>query len=176
VSEGLVIRKYQYISAPRTQGLSITTSSGTSYGVGSGLVAVLNVTMAPQMVALQLLFAPPANAADAMAAPDASGLPPGCLGSYLSLEADGVDVGVVFGPTAASVQGSNSPSLAAAGTVNSLGVYKANGAECWRLYGSVSPTRGFLLAPLVDAYMGFVGSANSGFLRFYQSCPPPGSV
>lgn len=78
-----------------------------------------------------------------------------------------VDLGVIFGSTAASVSGANAPALATVGTLSS-GAY--TGAAGTAFYIPAKTPMRFLLQPGVDLVMGVVGSA-SGTCRLYQSSP-----
>lgn len=90
--------------------------------------------------------------------------------NYLSIVAD-VDVGVAFGPTAASVSGANAPVLATVGTVSGSGVYTGAAGTCWviKANAGASPTR-FLLQQGVDLFVGIVATG-AGKCRVYQSSP-----
>lgn len=86
--------------------------------------------------------------------------------NYLTIVAD-VDLGVIFGPTAASVSSGNVPDLSQAGSLSS-GVYTGHAKTCWLIQAKV-PQR-FLLQQGVDLFVGIVG-ASSGTCRLYQSSP-----
>ena len=96
----------------------------------------------------------------------------GVVGQFITIEADGADVGIVFGKAIADVTGGNAPSLTAVGTVDASGIYTDAAGICFRIPSgqniSVRPQL------KTDLFLGFVGSA-AGFLRIFQSSPP-GSV
>ena len=85
---------------------------------------------------------------------------PGFQGKYITLFADGADVGVIFGQTLASVTGANAPVLATTG-VDVAGV-------CWRIANGGKES--YLIAAGYDVFIGFVGSAG-GVLRIAASSP-----
>ena len=169
------VRKYTFDSPPRSVGWSVTdatntnapANSVTTYGVGSGLVAVLAVSASPIILAMQPLFAPPAHQGDAWSQPDNTGVAKGVTDCYVTVFADGVDVGISCGLTASMVGGAYAPSLAAKGTVDSNGIYTANGGECWKV---LAGTKERMLTTQLDLFMGIVGSG-AGFVRIYQSSP-----
>lgn len=92
----------------------------------------------------------------------------GVLNAYITIYADGADVGIIASDTFAKVSGGNAPSLAAAGTVNSgTGVYAPSTGECYRLVNGQShdarPTA-------ATRYLGIVGAA-AGSVRISLSSP-----
>lgn len=87
--------------------------------------------------------------------------------NYLTVSADGVDLGVIFGPTAASVTGGNVPVIATVGTL-AAGVYTGAAGTCFKIPNGTSVR--FLPQPGVDLFLGIVASGN-GTCRLYQSSP-----
>ena len=92
----------------------------------------------------------------------------GAVGQYITIFADGADLGLVFGKTFASVSSANVPALATVGTVDgSTGVYTGVVKTCIRVpsgtFYDVNPTT-------EDLFMGFVGST-TGVCRVWQSSP-----
>jgi hypothetical protein len=164
----LTQKKYFYWTPPRTVQTSTTSQSNTGAVVtanaGPGLVAAFANTGTAGYLNLGLLFAVPPNQSNAWAQQGAD-QGPGVVGSYITILADTVDAGVIFGPTAASVSGANAPALASVGTV-SAGVYTISGTECWRI--PVNTSIRVALQQSVDLFMGYVGGT-SGILRVYQS-------
>ena len=169
------VRKFQFVSPPRSGGWFVTdatntngpANSVTTYGVGSGLVAVLAVSSTPIILAMQPLFAPPAHQGDAWAQPDSTGVAKGVTDCYVTVHADGVDVGITFGLNASMVGGAYAPNLAAKGAVDGNGLYTANGGECWKV---LAGTKERMLTTQLDLFMGIVGSG-AGIVRIYQSSP-----
>lgn len=78
----------------------------------------------------------------------------GGVDRYVEFYADGVDIGLVFGATAAAVTGANAPVLAQTGT-------NAAGA-CMRIPAGIG--RSLFIHP-ATRYVGYVASAATGFLR-----------
>lgn len=170
--DGLQARKFQFVAAPRSQGELIVNPppGATTYGTGEGLVAVVAASLTPQAMALMTLFSSPIATNNAWAQGQLpTGEPLGLLDAYVTIYADGVDFGVVFGETLGIVLGVNSPSLTAVGTLDSSGNYTAAGTECWRIPAGTE--RRILLALGIDKFLGFVASATGGYLRLYQSSP-----
>lgn len=164
--------KFQYVSAPRSQGELVQNPSPgvTTFGTGQGLVAVLPGSASPQVLSLVTLFSAPMSATNAWAQGQLpTGEPLGLNDAYVTFYADGVDFGMITGETFAIVSGSNAPSLAASGTLDGFGNYTAAGNECWRL--PAGQMLRILLAPGIDKYLGFVAASATGFLRIYQSSP-----
>ena len=168
------VRKYQFDSPPRSVGWAVTdptntnppANSTTTYAVGSGLVAVIAVSTTPIGLAMRPLYAPPANQADAWSQADSDGVGKGVVDCYVSIFAEGVDIGVTFGQTAAQVSVSYAPNLAAVGSVSN-GLYTPNGGECWRIPAGMQKR---WLTQQLDLFMGIVGSG-AGIVRIYQSSP-----
>lgn len=91
----------------------------------------------------------------------------GAVGHYITVFADTADVGLIFGPSLASVTAGNAPALASNGSVTS-GVYTPGTGTCHRI--PAGQERRFQLLMGQDRFMGFVGSA-AGQMRVYQSSP-----
>ena len=108
------VRKYAYVSPPRAYG-----SLGPV-----GQVAVLPVSTTAHVVELDtmafgLTYA--AGSADGSQSPQAGiDKASGVMGNYITLYADGADVGVAFASNAFAVSGSNVVALATAGSVSAL--------------------------------------------------------
>lgn len=84
--------------------------------------------------------------------------PVGLIGKFASFQADGVDVYVKFGPTAASVTTGNAP------VPSAVGVNAAGG--CFKIPdGAVLAAK---LRPGVDLFIGYM-SGSAGQLRIVQS-------
>jgi len=84
--------------------------------------------------------------------------------NFVTIESD-VDLGVIFGSTAALVTGGNVPYIATVGTLLN-GVYTPAPMTAWVIYAK-TPQR-FLLQEGADLFLGFVGASN-GTMRLYQS-------
>lgn len=83
--------------------------------------------------------------------------------NYLAIECD-VDLGIVFGKTAALVTSGNVPAIATAGSVTS-GVYSGAAKQCFVVYAK-TPMR-FLTKRGQDNFLGFV-AASAGTMRVFQ--------
>jgi hypothetical protein len=86
--------------------------------------------------------------------------------NYLTIVAD-VDIGIIFGPTAASVSSGNAPAIATTGTLSS-NAYVGAAGTCFVVPADFAVR--FLLQPALDKFVGIVGSGN-GVVRLYQSSP-----
>lgn len=172
-------RKFEFVSPPRAYG----PTGGT--GPAGQVVAAL-VSAVPQYLNLQLVTQ--ANrvydaSVDGLAGQNRNG--PGVVNNYVTLYADGCDLGIVLGPTAFSVGGATGaafsptgvatggvtgalPDLSAKGTVTPSGIYNAATGACWRIPSGTKER--FLMQPGQDLFLGVVGSA-TGTLRLYQSSP-----
>ena len=155
--------QYQYVSAPRAK----STEAGRAANIA--LVAVT-----PAVLDLTTLGKP----ASYTASQANQAQPNGAMGSYVTITADGCDIGLIFGTASADVSGANAPVLATVGTVPA-GVYTPAAGECFII--KTGQTARFLLrplpvggsgttAPITDQFLGFVGSG-AGFMRIYQSSP-----
>ena len=87
---------------------------------------------------------------------------PGLPGHYVALQADGGDVYIITGPTAASVTGANAPSSTAAGTNATGGCVKIPSGFTAQFKPSVT----------LDWFLGYVTSAgNTATIRIFQVGP-----
>ena len=140
-----------------------------TYGTGAGLVCVLAGSTTPQYLSLSTLFTPPFASTNAWSqGQDSDGNLIGCQDSYVTLFADGVDLGIVWAEDISQIT-TPAPSLTAAGTLDTNGYYTAQGMECWRIPAGMFAR--YLLSPKVNKYLSFVCSASSGYFRMYQSSP-----
>jgi hypothetical protein len=98
-----------------------------------------------------------------------AGAPRGAVGHFLTIHADGADVGIVVGLSAALVSGGAAPNLAAVGSVDGSGNYTAATGTCYRVPNG--QVRRFRLQNTEDHFMGVVAGA-TGTMRFYVSSPP----
>ena len=92
--------------------------------------------------------------------------PGGAVGSCVTLQADGTDIGYIFGPTQAAVQAANKPQLNAAGGLDANGGYVGVEEACFRLFAGQSIRHKLQVGQ--DEFLGFVAVAN-GYLRLYVS-------
>lgn len=86
--------------------------------------------------------------------------------NFLTLSAD-VNIGIIFGPTLASISGLNAPALATTGTLTS-NVYTGAAGTCFVIPANQGMR--FLLQKGLDNFVGIVG-ASAGVVRLYQSSP-----
>ncbi len=94
---------------------------------------------------------------------------PGLTNNYVTIFADGVDLGVIVGLTAASVSGTTgAPVLATVGSLSGSGTYQGATGTCYRIKSNTKER--FLMQPTTDLFMGIVASA-TGTARIYQSSP-----
>lgn len=93
--------------------------------------------------------------------------PGGAVGSYITIMADGGDLGVITGATVATVTESNAPSLTATGSVSSQGAYTGLGGCCHRIKDGAE--RRYRLQVGQDNYLGVVGSGALVVCRLYVS-------
>lgn len=131
---------------------------------GAGEVCALAISAVAIFVDASTLPPPPApSQADASKLP---GQQLGIIGKYVTIEVDvGADVGIVFGPTLASVN-TTPPALATVGTLTAQ-AYTPVAGVCWRLKATDPPLRVYC-QPGEDLFIGLVGSA-AGVVRMYQS-------
>lgn len=85
--------------------------------------------------------------------------------NFVTIECD-VDLGVIFGPTLASVTTTNVPVIATVGSLVA-NVYTGAAGTCFVLYAK-QPLRILLQDSGMDIFMGFVASG-AGIMRLYQS-------
>ena len=141
-------RKSDEITAPVAGQISVIAVSGSA---GSQDLAAIG----PQTGQMQNEDALP-NAGSYQVAGSAtvSGSPlQGCIGHFVEFFAETADVGILFGPTNASVTSASAPALATTGT-NTAGCCMRIPAGTYRTFYIHAPTR----------FVGFVGST-SGNLR-----------
>jgi hypothetical protein len=100
----------------------------------------------------------------------------GVIGQYITIEADGTDIGIICGVQLADVSNNlatgganNAPDFSIIGSVSATGVYTAAAQSCFRILDGTSVR--FRPATTQDQYLGFVG-AQSGTMRIYQSTNP----
>jgi hypothetical protein len=154
---------------------SLILTPPRAYGTAGpfGQIVVIAVTTAAVYLDLRSLtfgleYSPYASINNAgNGAPPAG--PVGAVGSYVCIYADQCDLGVILGPTAASVSGPNAPILNNVGSLGSNGIYLGAAGTCYRI-----PSTAFNEEPRwrlqvgQDNFVGIVGSAN-GFARIYVS-------
>ena len=94
----------------------------------------------------------------------------GAVDSYLTIQADGADLGIIVGAALADVTGGNAPALATVGAVTA-NVYPVAGVAgcCLRIPTGTSVR--LKLDRNRDNFLGYVASA-AGTMRLYQSSPP----
>ncbi len=141
-------RKAAFVSCPR---------ANEATGAQGQVLAVTVSTVADY-------FALSAGISQAVANRQTGADPRSLIRNYLTGECD-VDLGVIFGRTAALFTSTNVPAIATVGTLSS-GVYTPAAKTCFVLYAK-QPTR-FLLQDGVDLFLGFVASG-AGTMRVYQS-------
>lgn len=86
--------------------------------------------------------------------------------NYIAIIAD-VDIGIISGPTLASVSGANAPDISVTGTLSS-NVYVGAVGTCFVLPAGFGMK--FLAQKGVDQFLGIVGS-EAGIVRMYQVSP-----
>jgi hypothetical protein len=86
--------------------------------------------------------------------------------NYLAIISD-VNVGVIFGPTLASVSSGNAPAIATTGTLTG-NTYTGAAGTCFVIPAGTGMK--FLLQAAHDKFVGIVGAA-SGVVRLYQISP-----
>jgi hypothetical protein len=154
-------RKHDFVSAPRAYG----PTGGTG---APGQVVAATVSPSPQYINLQLLTN--ANrvydaSVDGLSNQVRNG---GLTNNYITLFADGCDLGIIVGPSVASVASGAAPVLATVGSIGASGVYNAATGACYRIPSGTKER--ILLQPGLDLFLGVVASA-TGTLRLYQSSP-----
>lgn len=85
--------------------------------------------------------------------------------NFLTIVSD-VDIGIVFGPTNASVSSANAPVIATNGTLTGA-TYTGAAGTCFVIKANSQPTR-FLPQAGLDNFLAIVGSG-AGKVRIYQS-------
>ena len=144
---------------------STTPKSTTLIGTYTGTVLVVQTSATPSYISLASLFTVAANAAIA-----GGGQPNGVTNQRIEIYADTSSLGIIFGPTVASV--STSPPIIADYGSLTAGIYTANGSNAECMVIPAATYRQFNLqasisAGIGDLYLGFVASG-SGLLRLYQ--------
>jgi hypothetical protein len=150
-------QKFFFVSAPRAKSSE------------PGHVAVLAVSGTQEVLDLSTLGDPAYDGSNANTAQ----IPGGAINQYITLYADGADVGIIFGAAKADVTGANKPVLATTGTVDGNGVYSPAAGTCFVVKSGTYLrifARGLSQASRPDRFMGIVGSG-AGKLRIYQSNP-----
>jgi len=135
------------------QVIAITVSTTAAYLDLRALAAAFGITYNNNSPETQIGAGAPAKA------------PQGLVGSFITVEADTADLGIITGDTVAHVTTTNVPSLAAVGTV-SAGVYTPAAGTCLRIPAGQS--KRFRLETNVDNFLAFVGSG-AGTIRLYMS-------
>ena len=161
-------KKNLFLSPPRAAGI--------------GQVLAVSVSATASYVNLSTLFQPAAGGQSGAQTQGSSGVVVGVLDNYISIYADGAELGVVFGLTAAAVSGANAPALATVGSL-SAGAYTPPATPaCW---GADSAHRDRLDRPIVIGQIGIViaqsersddplGGGSSGAVRppaFFGTVP-----
>jgi len=155
------VRQFQYVTPPRQ--LSAT-------GVGQEMAVTVSSTA--QVVNLQLLFDQAYNAGFAQTSQQQAqniGGPSGVTGNYITIYADGADLGIIVGVSLAAVTSPNSPALATVGTLSGSGTYQGATGACHRIPSGAE--RRYLVQAGYDNFLAVVGSV-TGTMRLYQSSPP----
>jgi hypothetical protein len=144
-----------------------------------GQVAVAAVGGAGIVIDLALLTF---NTPQTLETADGSALVgPGVLKSYITIEADGQDLGLIVGPSIASVSGSAFPNLLQVGSFSATGTYSGATGTCYRVFAGDSiriipqpgPSNGVPTGVYQgDRYLGVAApSGMTGTVRLYQSSP-----
>lgn len=152
MGESIQTRMFHWVSPPRA------SNQGLIGEVAAIAVSAVAGVLDVRTVAAQVYSAASADGNQML----------GLVGQYITIEADGADLGITFGPTLASVTGAHVPALAGVGTVNGSGVYTEANTVCYRIPNGQE--RRFLLQKERDLFLGFVGSA-AGTMRLFQSVP-----
>jgi hypothetical protein len=157
--DSIEVRKFSYLSPPRAFG-----AAGPP-----GQVMVIPVTTAAAYLSLsgstfgvQYAAGLPQNVTGVNAP---AGAPQGLMGVYITIFADGADLGIIVGSTAALVSAGNAPVLANAGSVTA-GVYTGTAGTCHRIISGTE--RRYLTQIGQDIFLGYVGST-TGNMRIFQS-------
>jgi hypothetical protein len=153
----LANRQFEYITPPR--------AFGPTGPVGQ--VAAFVVSSAGAVVDLsKLLFGLPYDVSRASSAQIN-----GVVGSYITIEADGADLGVITGPTQGSVSSTTGlPALGVVGAMSGSGTYTQATGTCFRIPNTTS----IHVLPQVgqDTFLGLCApSGLTGIARIYQSSP-----
>ena len=162
------VRKYSYVSPPRAYS-TIPATTGQVIGQPGQMVVVATTNNGTGYLDLsQLTFGGAYNASTNPTGSGApSGQPVGLVGCYVTIACSALTY-VVFGPTVASVTGSNAPSSTGTGTTAS-GLYTAAAGVCFPIFTSTYVR--FLTQVGVDNVLAWLGTA-TGYIRIYQSSSP----
>ena len=170
-------RQYEFVSPPRAY--------GPTGPVGQEIVLYVSAAGAQTLNLVATTFGEAYSGSDShlqqgMGAPP--GQPKGLVGSYVTIYADGQDIGIIFGSTGASVTGSNAPSLTAVGSLNTnpaatgtiyqgqTGTYVGVAGTCHRIPAGTE--RRYLTQTSQDHWLGFIGASGpTGTVRIFQSSP-----
>jgi len=159
--------------ASRTSGerLLPRTGKGIVAAVSAVAIVVDLATGGEQSPSLDNAMTSPMQAGGPSVADGASGggtvkalpiiTPSGNLGRWIDVTADGTDMGIVSGPTSASVSGVNAPVFATNGNAGTAGA-------CRRIFAGT--TEGFYALP-DDRFLGVVG-VGAGQIRIFPSGRP----
>ena len=166
------LRRYAYYTPPRAYvAPAATTTLGTPAGYpGQMIVLGTSATaLAIQLSAAQMGMTYSAEHVvtdNAIGAPN--GMPSGLTGVDVTILADGQDLGVIFGPTLASISGPNAPLLTAVGALTN-GVYANAIQTCHRIPSGQE--RRYNTQQGIDLWVGIVAATSTGFVRIFQSSP-----
>lgn len=158
-----------------TAALAPTSPRGNNSPGPQGQVVTLTLVAGiPQVIDLTKLYfdlihnvtAPDTTAGSGAPA----GGPQGAVGGFLSIFADGTDVGWITGQTIASVSGGKAPNLGNTGAVDGNGVYTNIDGSCWRQVAGLVESRKRLQVGQ-DNFLGLVG-VGAGIVRVYVSSEP----
>lgn len=160
MSNNAEVRKFSFVSPPRAY--------GPTGPVGQEIV--FPVTLSAEVVNLEIQTfglkydASQVQNEQGVGAPTGQAI--GLVGSYITIYADGADLGIIIGATIASVSGGAAPNLAAKGSLGATGVYTPATGTCHRI--PAGQERRYLTQVGQDNFLGVVGSA-TGACRLYQS-------
>jgi hypothetical protein len=132
-------------------GIDLAAPGASAAATGVGPVIALN---AQQIGAYNMASLPSSDPSSTAPTVQALVNPPGFIGHYVEFFADGADMGVIFGPTQASVSSANVPALATTGAAGTPGTCVRIPAGTFRVF----------LIKGDDRWLGVVGAA-SGQLR-----------
>jgi hypothetical protein len=125
-----------------------------------GEEVVFGVSTTPVTINLKVLVQTPYDASQ-----EQSSQPAGVLDNYITIFADGADIGIVVGISQLLV---GTVSLSAQGTVSATGGYSGATGVCHRIPAGAE--RRYLMQNSQDNWLGVVGSA-TGTVRLFQSNP-----
>jgi hypothetical protein len=154
------VRQYSFISPPRAYGPTGPVGQEVAFTVSSSARV-----LALQTTTFGLVYDAGSCQNDTgLGAPP--GMPQGLVGSYVTIFADGADLGIIVGQTLASVSGGAAPALAAVGTLSATGGYTGATGTCHRIPSGTSER--YLTQIGQDNFLGVVASA-TGTCRVFQS-------